>query len=276
MREYVTVFLMLDSGAYSVWTSRTDVNLDDYCAFIREHSEQIDAYVSLDVIPGVKGRAPSAKEVEASARRGWENLLYMRDVWQLDPIPVLHQGESFEWLDRMLQAKCSYIGLSPRIMGPTQIKRRWLDTVWRRLVNDDGTPAVKTHGFGMNALPLLFRYPWHTVDASTWIKRAIFGKILMPHTNKGTGDWDFSKVPRDVSVSEKSKAWRSDKYERHAGAEQDQVVRWIEECGETLKACRVSGRARCVVNANFFKCVSNRDAGVHVFNPHATALFEAE
>lgn len=270
------MFILLDSGAYSAWTQRKDVDLDEYCTFIRDNSEHVDAYVSLDVIPGVKGRTPTAAEVEASAQKGWRNFLYMRDVWNLDPIPVLHQGESFAWLDRMLEAKCSYIGLSPRIMGPTQIKRRWLDSVWERLVNDDGTPRVKTHGFGMNALPLLFRYPWYTVDASTWLKRAVFGKILMPHTIKATGEWDFSKVPRDVSVSSRSKAWRSDKFERGGTAERARVVKWIEECGETLSACAESQYSRCVVNANFFKRVTELDAGTHRFNPHAVPFFEVD
>lgn len=270
------MFLLLDSGAYSAWTQRKDVNLDEYCIFIRENIESIDAYVSLDVIPGVKGQHPTAADVEASANRGWNNFLYMRDTWGLDPIPVLHQGESFEWLERMLEAGCSYIGLSPRIMGPTSIKRRWLDSVWRRLVREDGTPIVRTHGFGMNALPLLFRYPWHTVDASTWLKRAVYGKILMPHTHKGTGTWDFSKVPRDVSVSSKSKAWRSDKYERNRDSERDKVLEWIRECGETLEGCAESQYSRCVVNAYFFKRVTELDAGTHRFNPHAENLFEVE
>lgn len=268
------MFILLDSGAYSAWTQRKDVHLDDYCAFIHENIEHIDAYVSLDVIPGVKGRSPNAAEVESSAAQGWRNLLYMRDTWSLDPIPVFHQGESFKWLDMMLAEGCTYIGLSPRIMGPTQIKRRWLDSVWQRLVREDGTPRVKTHGFGMNALPLLFRYPWHTVDASTWLKRAVFGKILMPHTHRETGAWDFSKVPRDVSISSKAKQWRPDVFARHRDSERDQVSRWVEECGETVSRCAESNRARCVVNAHFFKRVTELNAGAHLFNPHAPAIFD--
>lgn len=267
------MFILLDSGAYTAWTSRKDVDLDEYCMFIREHSEHVDAYVSLDVIPGVKGRTPTATEVAESAAKGWCNYLYMRDTWNLDPIPVFHQGEAFELLDRMLAAGCGYIGLSPRIMGPTSIKRRWLDSVWARLVRADGTPTVKVHGFGMNALPLLFRYPWCTVDASTWLKRAVYGKILMPHTIRRTGEWDFSKVPRDVSVSARSKAWRSDKFERNGVSERRRVVRWIEECGETLQGCAESQRSRCVVNAHFFRRVTELNAGALQFNPHAVPLF---
>lgn len=270
------MFLLLDSGAYSAWTSRKAVDLDEYCAFIREHSEHIDAYAALDVIPGVKGRTPTDDEVEASAAQGWRNLLYMRDTWGLDPIPVLHQGESFKWLDMMLSAGCRYIGLSPRIMNPTPIKQRWLDLVWERLVDAQGRPIVKTHGFGMNALPLLFRYPWHTVDASTWIKRAIYGKVLMPHTNKRTGAWDFSKVPRDVRVSSKAPVAAIDRLDRSGHNEQAQVVRWIEECGETLERCAESQYARCIVNACFFKRVTETGSGAHVFRPHARQMFEVD
>jgi hypothetical protein len=267
------MFIMLDSGAYSAWTTKTDVDIDEYCMFIREHSESIDAYIALDVIPGVKGRTPTAAEVDASAAQGWSNYLYMRDTWNLDPVPVFHQGESFEWLELMLANGCTYIGLSPRIMGPTTIKRRWLDSVWRRIVNDDGTPRIRTHGFGMNALPLLFRYPWHTIDASTWLKRAMYGKVLTPHTHKDTGAWDFTKVPRDVAVSEKAQVWRTDRYDRRSAAERKQVVRWIEEAGSTLAECKIDFHARCLVNAYFFKKVIDTDSGAHTFSPHAHGLF---
>lgn len=270
------MFLLLDSGAYSAWTSRKEVDLDEYCIFIRENIAHIDAYASLDVIPGVKGRTPTAAEVEDSASKGWDNLLYMRNVWGLDPIPVLHQGESFKWLDKMLDAGCKYIGLSPRIMNPTPIKQQWLDSVWKRLVDADGCAIVKTHGFGMNALPLLFRYPWYTVDASTWLKRAIFGKILMPHTNKHTGEWDFSKVPRDVRVSDKAPKDAFDRLDRSGTTEQGRVLAWIAEAGETLERCAESQYARCVVNAYFFKRVVDTGAGTKRFNPHANTLFHVE
>lgn len=272
------MFLLLDSGAYSAWTSRKEVDLDEYCIFIRDNIDHIDAYAALDVIPGVKGRTPTPEEVEESASKGWDNLLYMRDVWGLDPIPVLHQGESFKWLDRMLEAGCGYIGLSPRIMNPTPIKQQWLDSVWKRLVDADGRAIVKTHGFGMNALPLLFRYPWYTVDASTWVKRAMYGKVLMPHTNKHTGAWDFSKVPRDVRVSDKAPKDAPDLIHRHGAAEQARIIKWIEEAGQTFEQCRGDNwYARAHVNAYFFKCVSMAsNGGTDTFNPHAQTIFEVE
>jgi hypothetical protein len=160
------MFLLLDSGAFSARTQKKFIDLDDYCSFIRANSEHIDAYVSLDVMPmGADRGTPSKEATEESAWAGWRNFLYMREAWGLDPIPVVHQGEELAWIDRYLKAGATYIGLSPRIMNNNDQKRIWLDTVWARLVDSEGRAIVKTHGFGMNALPLLFRYPWHTVDA---------------------------------------------------------------------------------------------------------------
>ena len=269
------MFLLLDSGAFSVRTQKKTVDLDEYCIFIREHIEHIDAYVSLDVMPvGADHGVPTKAATEASAAAGWENFLYMREAWGLDPIPVLHQGESFKWLDKMLEAGCTYIGLSPRIMNNSALKRQWLDTVWRRLVDDEGHPLVRTHGFGMNALPLLFAYPWHTVDASTWLKRAVFGKVLVPHFDQRTGTWDFSKIPKDIRVSAKAPV-AADRLDKQSIIEQQYVVRWIEEAGRTLAECADSQYARCAVNAYFFKCVTEGDHGTKVFKPRAHALFGA-
>lgn len=271
------MFIMLDSGAFSAWTKGEVVDLDEYCMFIRENIDHIDAYVALDVIPaGAKHGAPTKAATELAAEQGWRNLLYMRDVWDLDPIPVLHQGESFVWLDRMLALGCRYIGLSPRILNNNAKKQAWLDQVWGRLVGVDRKPLVKVHGFGINALPLMFRYPWHTVDAATWVKRAGYGKVMVPKTNHRTGEWDFTKIPTDVAITSKAPLHASGRFDRMPDNEKAHVLKWLREVGVTLKECATDGDARRLANAYFFKRVSNGDYGVKVFVPTRKSLFSKE
>ena len=57
----------------------------------------------------------------------------------------------------------------------------WLDRLWADYLTDDqGRPIVKVHGFGLTSLPLMMRYPWYSVDSSTWVQWAANGMVLVP------------------------------------------------------------------------------------------------
>src|SRR4030095_7267780 len=105
--------LMLDCGAYSTWKKgwpETDPKL--YSDHIDKYRTSYWRYVNVDVIPGEPGRIGSTEEVEQAAARGFENYKYMSAERGLDPMPVHHQGESWHWLRRYLDAGVKVIGLS--------------------------------------------------------------------------------------------------------------------------------------------------------------------
>ena len=56
----------------------------------------------------------------------------------------------------------------------------WLDSLWERLVDSDGRPITRVHGFGLTSLPLMMRYPFYSVDSSTWVQWASRGLVLEP------------------------------------------------------------------------------------------------
>ena len=159
---------MLDSGAYSAWSRGQPIDLDQYIAYIHTNAEHLDYYVALDVIPGSFGTRPTPAQVEESAAASWNNLLYMQ-AHGLSPIPVFHMHEHFKWLRKMIDHGCDYIGISPANDCTTHQKRMWLDKVFDFICDADGWPCIKTHAFGMTALPLLTRYPWYSADSVTWI-----------------------------------------------------------------------------------------------------------
>lgn len=192
-------FFMLDSGAYSAWNSGVPIDIDQYIAYIRENIQHIDCYVALDVIPGSFGVVPTAAEVEASAEKSWENLLYMEEHG-LEPIPVFHMGEQFKWLRKMVDHGCSYIGISPANDRTTQAKQLWLDRVFNEITDADGHPVVKTHAFGVTSVPLMLRYPWESVDSTTWILCPARGKIIVPPYEGGRFRYDRS--PRILRVGD--------------------------------------------------------------------------
>lgn len=254
----------LDSGAYSAWSRGTVIDLDEYCAFIKANIEHIEVYASLDVIPGQPGRSASIAEREMAAELSWSNFLYMRDEG-LDPIPVYHYGEPDRFLDRMLEYGCQYIGIGGLVSVPSRMRRHWLDRVFTRLTDDAGMPIVKTHGFGMTAIPLVFRYPWYSIDSTTWIKITANGAVYLPQWRGGK--FVFDEIPEIVSVSTGNPKQAEDgkHYNSMAPAMRDHFQRWLEECGKTYAEVSSHYYHRAVCNVTFFKRVSETRA-LHPFN----------
>lgn len=186
--------LIVDSGAYGAWTRQLDLDVDGYIEFLKPVASKVVA-VNLDVIPGEFGRVPDPDEVEDSASKSYDNLKRISDAG-IQAMPVFHQGESFDWLIRMVEDGYDYVGISPANDRTTKQKQIWLDEVFDLLCGSAGYPQVKTHGFGMTALPLLARYPWYSCDSVSWMMSGGYGNILVP----ATGSWEDSSHLPPLSI----------------------------------------------------------------------------
>jgi len=176
--------LFLDSGGYSAWTKGFDIDLPTYVQFIKDYEDKIETYANLDVIG----------DGEAS----YQNWLAMRELG-VDPIPVYHPPTDIKYLKKYLK-ECDHIAIG----GIATISKReriiQLDRIWSRyLVDSRGYPKVKVHGFGLTSLDVLVRYPWYSVDSTTWLKQGVFGKIIIPRTVRGK--FVFDKTPLVIGVS---------------------------------------------------------------------------
>lgn len=249
----------LDSGAYSAWSRGAEIDLDEYIEFIRANIEWIDVYANLDCLAGKPGQMASPQEREAAAAQGWINFLYMKDAG-LDPIPVYHIGEDVKWLEKMLDYGCSYIGLGGLVGVPSGARRQWLDGVFDRITDEDGSPIVKTHGFGMTAVDLIFRYPWYSVDSTTWIKITANGAVYLPA--RVDGKFVFDRSPTTVAVSDRNPRQANDG--KHANSMPEAARRvldqWLTECGVSYADVNASYYYRAVCNVTFFKRVSEEKA----------------
>ena len=238
------VRVFLDSGAFSAWTLGAKIDLDAYIAFIKENLEYIEHYVALDVIPGRKGRKETAADIEASARQSFSNWEYMRRQG-LDPIPVYHQGEDPSWLRRYLENGAKYVGLSPKTQRESVSSYRgWLDDAWSQITDDKGWPFVDTHGFGVTSFELLFRYPWTSVDSTTWGIVAGMGGIMVPVYARECPLFDCA--PRTVFLTDDSP--KAHHYARIGDRQRAQVLSWVRECGFSIDEVKQDFRARYAVN----------------------------
>lgn len=254
----------LDSGAYSAWTKGSVIDIDEYCAFIRANIEHIDVYPCLDVIPGKPGAYNATeKERDEAAEATWRNYLYMVGEG-LDPIPVYHYGEGMQHLERMLDYGCQYIGIGGLVAVPNPLRVLWLDRVFKRITNAKGEPLVKTHGFGMTSVNLIFRYPWYSVDSTTWIKQTMSGNVYLPAL---VGDeFVFDQTPRTVVVSKDAPKRGPDCAASFSPRMRAILDRWLAMCGKTLEEVSEHYYHRAVVNVHYFKRVSEV-ATVRVFKP---------
>jgi hypothetical protein len=244
------VRLMLDSGAYTAWTKKVSIDLDEYIAFIKEHQDLLFCYVNLDVIPGEPGKKRTQDDIEDSAAKSYKNLQYMKS-YGLKPVPVFHQGERFYWLKRMIDDGDSYIGISPMADLPMATVRPWLDKVFTLITTRDGKPIIDTHGFGVTSLDLLFRYPWTSCDSTSWALSAGFGNILVPRlTNQ---KFDYTKTPEIIKVSDAESKGADKAYDNLGPLYQGFVRRFLEEeVGVTIADARYDYGARQKANICYF------------------------
>ena len=245
----------LDSGAFSAWSRGTQIDLDEYCEFIRANIEHLDVYASLDVIPGKPGSPATTKQRDAAAEESWQNYLYMVSQG-LDPLPVYHFGEDFRFMQRMLDHGCEYIGIGGLVGVPSAQRRNWLDMVFTKITDAQGFPLVKTHGFGMTAVPLIFRYPWYSIDSTTWIKITASGSVYLPAMRDGV--FVFDEIPMTVSVSDRNPRQAADG--RHAISLPPDLRRildhWLSFCGKTFEQVHTDYYHRATCNVIFFREVS--------------------
>lgn len=207
--------MFLDSGAFSMFTQNVSVNLSSYAKFIEQHQDIIHVASNLDAIGA-----------------GNEQLSYDRqkelEKLGADIKPVHHVRDKDSWLQRYLDEGYDYIFLGGMVPENTDTLRTWLDHVWSRyLTKPDGTPKVKVHGFGLTTQELMFRYPWFSVDSTSWVQTAMFGAIYLDMPQPDGGVIDFK-----VDFSNKSKRRYDDNSWHFATlkeAEKQAVVNRLEE-----------------------------------------------
>lgn len=199
--------LFLDSGAFSVWNSGGIVDIDAYIQFCQMHPG-VSYYANLDAIPGKPGDAASPRMeamIDAACEESWNNYRRMIEYLPKEKvIPVYHRGEDPKWLDRYLDFGVDYIGIGQAVaFGGKVDQKAWLrENLWPRVLNNDGTLKVKTHGFAITSFDLMKFMPWHSVDSTSWLKQAAYGVVYVPFQKGGVDD--YSRAPFLLNCSPKS------------------------------------------------------------------------
>lgn len=225
--------LFLDSGAFSAWTQGIEIDIYEYINFIKEHQDIIEVYANLDTI----AKTDSLSDRKEAAEKTFQNQKIMEDAG-LSPLPVFHIGEPFKYLQHYTD-NYDYIALGGMVGKFKNILIPWLDKCFGQFICDEkGMPKTKAHGFGLTSLFLMRRYPWYSVDSTSWLVVGRFGSIYVPQYRKG--EWVYDENSWNIAVSSKSpsKKEAGQHIETLPPKQKEIVLQYIKEKGYELGKSR--------------------------------------
>ena len=227
------VDLFLDSGAFSAWTQGIEIDIQEYIDFIKEHKDIIEVYANLDVIS--RGDTLAAKK--ESAQKTLENQKIMEKAG-LYPLPVFHIGEPLKYLEYYIN-NYEYIALGGMVGKQKSTLIPWLDKCFGQFICDKkGIPKVKIHGFGLTSLSLMLRYPWYSVDSTSWVTTGRMGSIYVPRFRNGK--WIYDENSWIIAVSSRSPSSKEAGKHIHtlSPKQKEIILKYIHEKGYKLGKSR--------------------------------------
>lgn len=143
--------VFIDSGAFSAFTRGITIDIDEYCNWIKAN-DWITQYSVLDCIGDAEGTLKNQK--------------YMEEMGT-NPIPCFHANEDLKYLEYYCE-NYDYISLGGLVFYSRDRKTliRILDEMFS--IVKKYWPK-KIHGFGMTGIPILERYPFYSVDSTSWL-----------------------------------------------------------------------------------------------------------
>jgi hypothetical protein len=154
--------ILLDSGAFTAFKLNREIDLEEYCAFVKNPPFKIWRYFSLDKIgdPKVTDR----------------NLQIMLDKG-LHPVPVYQRGQPIDKLHELLE-KFDFVGIGG--VAGTNDRNAYLKWILERPDID----AQKLHLLGVMNLDILRKYRPYSCDSSFIVDSTKFGQIVFFDTTK--------------------------------------------------------------------------------------------
>lgn len=224
-RDGVKIFL--DSGAFSAFSLGAEIDIEAYADFVRSNQDVIEMASVLDAIGDHEGTFKNQQRLE---QLGCQVL------------PCFHFGEPWELCDYYIR-NYEYITIGGMVPIPNQKLEPWLDELWDKVLTDkDGYARGKVHGFGMTGRALMLKYPWYSVDSSSWVQAAANGSITFP------------ELPSVVSISARSPNRKTfnQHYSTLPEVAKNHILALLHYYGLTLQDVTDDYKARWALNAFTF------------------------
>lgn len=231
-------FSFVDSDQYIAFR-------ESYVNFLLEHKGSVDAYANLDVIN--------------NAELTWKNQKYMESKG-LNPIPVFHFGNDLKNLVRYLKEGYEYIAIGGLIPNSYEVLKSPLDYIWDKYLTDEkGYPLVKVHGFAVTSPRLMHRYPWYSVDSTTWLRVSRMGMIMFPKIKSGIKRFDLSPIRVQVSDLGPQEQQQDSHVDHMSKIQRMTIIKEIENKGFKLGKSEFVNGKRVVIEDGLCNNYVSRD-----------------
>jgi len=246
--------VFLDSGAFSSYTKGIEVDIRGYCDYIKRNAEVIE------VVDGIM--CASVLDAVGDPLKTWQNQQVMEQMG-VRPLPCFHYGEDERYLEWYLQ-HYEYITIGGMVPISTPQLRFWLDRIWEKyLVDGSGSPRVRVHGFGLTTMSLMKRYPWYSVDSSSWVQNAGVGNIMLK---------DYGSIAMSVHSPRAKMAGQH--LNTLPAVHRQRIVEMLEADGWSVDRLTTEYLARWAFNCNTFTVMNRELVGKELrFVPEQRALF---
>lgn len=161
--------IMLDSSAVGFRHYRKkfkddvpdEILSDPYIDFCRKEGHRLDFYFTLDL-------QASSPFIYAMQKKMFK--------LGLKPVPVYHGDDSTDYLKRYVDMGSDLIGIGGVHMLRSNLKdkRRYLDTCFNLAEKWN----FKIHGLAMTAVWQILKYPFYSIDSSSWTRTASVGCLM--------------------------------------------------------------------------------------------------
>ena len=206
--------IIVDSWAFTVWTKWKLLDIDEYARFCMQLNQQYRKkleiyYVNLDVIPWEFWRRPIKQEIEDSARESYERFHYLQKNYPIKWMPVFHQHERFEWLQKYIDEWVDYIGISPANDLPPVKRLAWLKVVFYKYLIPSGK-KIRTHWFGITTYSVIKDIPFFSCDSTSWLSWVRFNNYARFNNWKwssGSASVIRNKIGIDLAKLPDLKKW---------------------------------------------------------------------
>lgn len=166
---------------------------DNYAAFIKARSKQgVRWFANVDVI----GNAEMTRKSQ----------IYFEEKHGVSPVPVVHFPADLKYLKWYLNRDDPYamIGLGGFARRPDRkLIKAWTDECFKLICpkENDYMPTTKVHGFAMTTWELFRRWPWYSVDSTSYLLYGTYGLLCVPRWDARLRNFRFDIPPKILSVS---------------------------------------------------------------------------
>lgn len=224
-----TTSLLIDSGAFTAWNAGGRTSLKELIDYNKKAINLYGdkhgfAFISLDVIPGERGRRATSEEVAKAVDESIDNFKVMQQEFPGHYVlPVYHSGED-------VAVRNTYMGMTDYIclsMNQDMAEDNRVKWAVRSIVD-----GYKFHGLAATGNRMVTEVPWFSVDSSSWLSSGAMGGIYIDD-GKGT--------MRKLNVSENSPA-RHEKgqhFDSLSEIERSYLRKYVADRGFDIEKLRV-------------------------------------